>query len=429
MQAYKSLLVLAVATALSACGGSSDDNNSTVTPPVAVALPTVVAGTVSNPTANSVTVNGYNVDTQNTTVSYAGQTLPASVLTEGTVVEVISRNNTVQQIKLNPSVAGTVTDSSSQQFTVAGQTFNYAATTLNSGDFVLVSTRLQADGSTVVSAVTVLQGNDIPLYFELEGYIQQLNSNQQSFILNNDSVDYSAARIEDGPLQNGQWVEVFGRYSGDVFQAVDVDVEDYRSTDGDMEIEGLITWVNAEKTAFELSGKMQFSISATTRFDDGSVQDLVAGRYVEVTVQQQNGQPVVTEIEFTGQRQPVQPDNTRPQKFSLTGVASYQAGVFSINGFDFTLDNNTRYDDQLTTALLDGASLEIEGVVRNGQFIIREIERADNEPDIDLEGQVTEGRLWGYRATDDSLQLFEGQWADVDCWFDGVSLSQCKADD
>lgn len=429
MQAYKSLLVLAVAAALSACGGSSDNNNSTVTPPVAAALPAVVAGTVSNPTASSVTVNGYNVDTRNTTVSYAGQTLPASVLTEGTVVEVISRNNTVQQIKLDPSVAGTVTDSSSQQFTVAGQTFNYAATTLNSGDFVLVSTRLQADGSSAVSAVTVLQGSDIPLYFELEGYIQQLNSNQQSFTLNNDRVDYNAAKIEDGPLQNGQWVEVFGRYSSDVFQAVDVDVEDYRSTDGDMEIEGLITWVNAEKTAFELSGKMQFSISSTPRFDDGSVQDLVAGRYVEITVQQQNGQPVVTEIEFTGQRQPGQPDNTRPQKFSLTGVASYQASVFSINGFEFTLDNNTRYDDQLTMALLDGASLEIEGVVRNGQFIVREIERADNELDIDLEGQVTEGRLWGYRAADNSLQPFENQWADVDCWFDGVSLSQCKADD
>lgn len=436
MQGYKKLLVLTIAASLSACGGSSgssNDRNNTATPtpatpPVSsVALPSVIVGTVSATGNNSVEVNGYTLTTNNTPVSYAGQTLPADTLTTGWPVKVSTRDNKVEQIQLNPSLAGNVTAVTENSFTVAGATLDYsqASTKLKTGDFALVGTEQQADGSVRVTAVTTLNGGDIPLYYEVEGYLQDLSESAKTFLLNNQTVDFSNAVVEDGPLKNGQWVEVFGRYNGNLFQATEVDVEDYGRAD-DTEIEGLITWVNEEKTAFELSGKVQFTVNSTSRFDDGKQQDLATGRYVEVTVKQVNGEPVVTEIEFTKARQP---DTTKPQQFSVRGTAVYQNGAFSINGFSFVIDSTTRFEDRLIPEALDGTAVEIEGVVRDQQFVVREIERADADNSIDLEGLVSNSSLWGYTATDSSLQAFEGKWVDVDCYFDGVNISLCKIDD
>ena len=288
-----------------------------------------------------------------------------------------------------------------------------------------MGTEQLADGNVRVTAVTTLSGGDIPLYYEVEGYLQDLSETAKTFVLNNQSVDFSNAVVEDGPLKNGQWVEVFGRYNGNIFQATEVDVENYGRAD-DTEIEGIITWVNEEKTAFELSGKVQFTVNNTTRFDDGKQQDLATGRYVEVTVKQLNGEPVVTEIEFTKARQP---DTAKPQQFSVRGTAVYQNGAFSINGFSFIIDSTTRFEDRLIPESLDGTAVEIEGVARDQQFVIREIERADADNNIDLEGLVSSNSLWGYTATDSSLQAFEGKWVDVDCYFDGVNISLCKIDD
>lgn len=440
MQGYKKLLILAIAASLSACGGSSgsnnDRNNTTTpaptpaTPPVStVALPSVIVGTVSAAGNNSVDVNGYTLPTNNTPVRYAGQTLPANTLAAGWPVKVTTRDNKVEEILLNPSLAGEVTAVTGNSFTVAGATLDYsqASTKLKTGDFALIGTEQQADGSVRVTAVTTLSGGDIPLHYEVEGYLQELSEAGKTFVLNNQSIDFSNAVIEDGPLKNGQWVEVFGRYNGSVFQASEVDVEDFGRAD-DTEIEGVITWVNEEKTAFELSGRVQFKVNTTTRFDDGKQQDLTIGRYVEVTVKQVNGEPVVTEVEFTKARQP---DTEAPaaRKFSVRGTAVYQNGAFSINGFNFVIDSTTRFEDRLMAEALDGTAVEIEGVVRDEQFIIREIERADTDNDIDLEGLVSNGSLWGYTATDNSLQAFDGKWADVDCYFDGVNISLCKLDD
>ena len=135
MQGYKKLLVLAIAASLSACGGSSgssnDRNNTTTptpaTPPVStVALPSVIVGTVSATGSNFVDVNGYTLSTNNTPVSYAGQTLPASTLTTGWPVKVTTRDNKVEQILLNPSLAGNVTAVTDSNFTVAGTTLDYS---------------------------------------------------------------------------------------------------------------------------------------------------------------------------------------------------------------------------------------------------------------------------------------------------------------
>lgn len=432
MQEYKKLLVLAIAASLSACGGSNNNDssnnaNSPTVPPVSrAALPAAIVGTVSATGANSVEVNGYTLPTDTAPVTYAGQTLPANTLTAGWPVKVTTSSNKVESIQLNPSLAGNISAVSDSSFTIAGTTLAYsqASATLKTGDYALVGTEQQADGSVRVTAVTTLAAGDIPLYYEIEGYLLELSETGKSFVLNQQTIDFSAAIIEDGPLKNGQWVEVFGRYDGTVFQAREVDVENYSKAD-DTEIEGVITWVNAEQTAFELSGKVQFNVSTGTRFDDGKQQDLVAGRYVEVTVKQVNGQPVVTEIEFTKARQP---DTAKPQQFSLRGTAAYQNGVFSINGYTFVIDGSTRLEDRLIPESLHGTAVEIEGVVRDQQFVIREIEKADTDNDIDLEGQVSNNALWGYTASDNSLQAFDGKWADVDCYFDGVTISLCKLD-
>ncbi|MGY3926919.1 DUF5666 domain-containing protein [Aeromonas simiae] len=120
-----------------------------------------------------------------------------------------------------------------------------------------------------------------------------------------------------------------------------------------------------------------------------------------------------------------------PPEFKVTGLASWQLGRLMINGIPFTLDNRTRFDDGLTEDTLGGTWVELEGVVQGETNLVHEIDRADrqHDHDMDIVGTVQEGRLWGYGASDDSLNPFEGRWADLECRFDGKVLSACRRDD
>jgi hypothetical protein len=57
------------------------------------------------------------------------------------------------------------------------------------------------------------------------------------------------------------------------------------------------------------------------------------------------------------------------------------------------------------------------------------VEALEEEDEMELEGPVEGGRIWGYVTSDGSLSPFEGRWLELECKFDGMRLSQCREDD
>lgn len=116
-------------------------------------------------------------------------------------------------------------------------------------------------------------------------------------------------------------------------------------------------------------------------------------------------------------------------EFKLTGRTTWQLGQLMVNGIPFVLDEGTRFKDGLSEDDLGGRWVDLEGVVEAGVRVIREVEALDEEDEMELEGPVAQGRIWGYVTSDNSLAPFEGRWLELECKFDGMRLSRCRQDD
>ncbi|MFM5391154.1 hypothetical protein ACET96_14270 [Aeromonas dhakensis] len=116
-------------------------------------------------------------------------------------------------------------------------------------------------------------------------------------------------------------------------------------------------------------------------------------------------------------------------EFKLTGRTTWQLGQLMVNGIPFVLDEQTRFKDGLREDDLGGTWVDLEGVVEGELQLIREVEKLEEDDEMDLEGPVEQGRIWGYVTSDDSLAPFEGRWLELECKFDGMRLSRCREDD
>ncbi|CAM4003378.1 hypothetical protein [Aeromonas bestiarum] len=116
-------------------------------------------------------------------------------------------------------------------------------------------------------------------------------------------------------------------------------------------------------------------------------------------------------------------------EFKLTGRTTWQLGQLMVNGIPFVLDEGTRFKDGLSEDDLGGTWVDLEGVMEGELRVIREVEALEEGDEMELEGPVAEGRIWGYVTSDDSLAPFEGRWLELECKFDGMRLSRCREDD
>ncbi|MFM4720904.1 hypothetical protein [Aeromonas bivalvium] len=120
-------------------------------------------------------------------------------------------------------------------------------------------------------------------------------------------------------------------------------------------------------------------------------------------------------------------------EFKLTGRTTWQLGQLMVNGIPFVIDEQTRFKEGLDEDDLGGTWVDLEGEVQTTaqgeRRLIREVEPLDEADEMELEGPVLDGRVWGYGASDDSLAPFEGRWLELECRFDGKRLSQCREED
>lgn len=116
-------------------------------------------------------------------------------------------------------------------------------------------------------------------------------------------------------------------------------------------------------------------------------------------------------------------------EFKLTGRTTWQLGQLMVNGIPFVLDEGTRFKDGLSEDDLGGTWVDLEGVMEGEVRVIRKVEALEEDDEMELEGPVAQGRIWGYVTSDDSLAPFEGRWLELECKFDGMRLSRCREDD
>jgi hypothetical protein len=116
-------------------------------------------------------------------------------------------------------------------------------------------------------------------------------------------------------------------------------------------------------------------------------------------------------------------------EFKLTGRTTWQLGQLMVNGIPFVLNEGTRFKDGLSEDDLGGTWVDLEGVIEGELRVIRKVEALEEDDEMELEGPVAQGRIWGYVTSDDSLAPFEGRWLELECKFDGMRLSRCREDD
>ncbi|HIF9344847.1 TPA: DUF5666 domain-containing protein [Photobacterium damselae] len=381
----KLVLVTIIGLILSGCGGGGgSDNGSTPKPDIKPeAKPALVEGTIDKVNGSNIIVNGRSY--QVASVNYANTPLAdgVSVLKPQMMVQVSDVAKAGATVFLDPTLLGQVTavNHTTHTFTVNGVELSFAQLNkdIEINDWVMVSALPMATETGVgykVLSVIEVENTDLAGKYELEGTLSQLDSVASTFKLGQVVVDYANIQL-DPTIGNGDWVEVTGEMIDGAFVATEVEVDNYDDNEDfdDAEIEGVVTWINNEKTLFTLNARGQFVINNSTRFEDGTRNNLKMGTLVEVTAI--NG--VAKEIEFERDHDSDHDQGTWSE-FDAEGIVSYVMDstitLDPFNGASQTIyvDNMTRYEDRLTLATLTGKRVEIEGIVRNGQKIAREIE-------------------------------------------------------
>ncbi|NVC49982.1 DUF5666 domain-containing protein [Vibrio diabolicus] len=391
----KLALISVVGLALSGCGGSGGGSNSDSTLTQPVVKPSVAIGSVEavNAEENTLTVNGYTYHVSGVVYGDTSMQLadvePKMMVQVGTDVRKASDDGFL--VTLEPTITGRVTaiDYVKKTFTVNGvdMQFDGLSDDIEINDWVMVSSLPTADaGYRVLSVVEIDVDNDYPTlgsYYELEGRITSIDENAAMFKLgSNITVSYDNI----SQLSIGQWVEVEGEMQNGVFMANEVEVEGYDVISNDSDVEGIVTWVANDYSEFSLNYRGAFFIDNATRFEDGSKANLKQGQEVEVTSVMKNGKRIATVIEF---EQPDFDDNNQWQgkEFECEGyVSNYdaEARTFDIerceNDADQLLNNTTVVIDAQTRFQgieelnLNGARVEVDGVIINDQNIAREVE-------------------------------------------------------
>lgn len=417
---------------LSACGGGGGGDE---TPPALPSTPAPapdttpyrIQGNLAQVQGSQLLINGKWLDTRGAVVRYAGQPW-AEPLQAGMDVNVVAAGGKATEITLNPLLTGQLAATTTRRqsdWQVNSVRLDQVGTGLQPGDWVMVFGEYAQQGQVSVKKVVGLLGE--PQWLEVENRVSELNEVNQTFKLGSIEVNYQGALLEDGQLREGRWVEVFGLLRGNQLEAREIELENEADFPDRRELEGVVNYFDPVSGLLELSRQRQVWVTNTTRFKQGSRQDLKPGVALEVDMMASARGPVATEIEFDNDDGQV--GSYPSQQFKLSGWGKWDGSQLTVGGIPFEIDGLTRFKDGLNRNNLDGRWLELDGMVHNGLNLVREIEPDELDNSMELMGPVSQGTLWNYRASDQSLAAFEGRWLELDCYFDGNYLSNCSIDD
>ncbi|WP_331350844.1 DUF5666 domain-containing protein [Cellvibrio sp. UBA7671] len=361
---YKLVSPLLISLLLAACGGgggsASTDNTGTNN---SVASGEIAQGMVTG--FGSVIVNGVHYDVKDAEIVVDGETLVESDLEVGQIVRITGKvgsdgiHGTATKLEGEAQLVGPITSidlvagslvALDQTILVTADTFfddDLSLELLAVGKVIKVSGQLNTDGVLVATRIDVKNGlaNN---KFQLSGEIANLDTAAMTFTLNGTLVDYSKATLSplpDKTLVNGLKVRVIGSFSGDVFVAVGnvhpsclgfKHHDDFKNHTG-ITLSGLVSEL-VTGTSFTLDDT-KVLITANTRFDGGSVSDLIDGIQVKVYGALDAEQNLVAKKIKLNYKAKI-------SHKGLVEAIDLTAQTFTVNGILFEVTSDTSFNDR-----------------------------------------------------------------------------------
>lgn len=211
---------------------------------------------------------------------------------------------------------------------------------------------------------------------ELEGLITEIGVDY--ILVHGLRVDINDDTVFDDDLPNrditdlavGDYVEVsaFSRTDGYIATRIDLEVDD-----GEVEIYGKVENLDSTTSTFTIH---ELTVNfAGASFDDFEGKDLEDGDYVEIEGESSNSDDelVATSVEYKDNN-PFD-DGEEGDEFEVEGYLSIVDGnLLMLNDFEIVLADNVEYEHGSADDLVDGAKVEVEGMLNaDGQLIVSEV--------------------------------------------------------
>jgi cytochrome c-type biogenesis protein CcmE len=279
-------------------------------------------------------------------------------------------------------------DATTKEIVVLGQTVivnvvtEFEETDFNAiaeDDVVAVSGYFDDNG--IIRATFLEKTGDITsvVEFEVTGFVENLDPDLESFMINGLSIDYSliSDELPAGIPANDQFVEVEGELVAGKLLAEEIELADeLDGEDGDeVEIMGFVTEVISENDTIKFKiGNQEVHADSdpdVVVYVDGDPSDIAPGQLLEAEGSLEDGILVAVEIEFW-----------EPDQIEVEGIVDE---VVFIDGFpEITLedredqvvqtDAETEFEDIDKEEIEPGINIEVKGVP---QDIARSVIKAD----------------------------------------------------
>ena len=339
----------------------------------------------------SIVVNGTEFDTSNAVIIVEGEEIGVGddivvdnldigmvVTVEGTVSE-DGESAVADRVIYNDNVEGpvqsiTVVSDTRKDIVVLGQTVILNTVTVFKGttfDDIAENDVVEISGlfdDTGTIWATFLEKTD-GVIFEVTGFVDNLDAVQETFKINDLTVDYSLADtsgLPGGVPVDGLLVEVEGTLTGPVMFADVIELGDELDAKDVDEIE-VTGFVTDFVSAFEFTvGTQVVRTNANTEFVDGTAGDIALGVKLEAEGSLEGGILFADEVEFW-----------EPDQIEVEGLVTddtLSPDEFTVGDQVVQTDAETVYEDGEPEDIALGVNIEIKGVPVD---IIRSILVAD----------------------------------------------------
>ena len=330
----------------------------------------------------SIVVNGTEFDTSNAAIIVDGEEIGIGDdvvldnLDIGMVITVYGTGSeddgsaVADRVTYNDNVEGPVEsisdrDATTKEIVVLGQTVivnvitEFRGTTFDTialNDVVAVSGLFDDTGAIWATFLEKTDG----VVFEVTGFVQNLDTNLETFDINDLTVNYSLADTSGllgGVPANGLFVEVEGTLDagGGEMLATEIELADELGVEDadEIEVTGFVTdFISAFE--FTVGNQVVVHTDVDTEFVDGTSQDIALGVKLEAEGSLENGILLAEEVEFWG-----------PDQIEVEGLVTNDhlaPDEFTVGTQVVRTDVDTVFEGGRPEDILLGVKLEVKGV-------------------------------------------------------------------
>ena len=394
---FKQFVILFTTGILLSCSSGGGEGGTGITD--------VSRGTITQ--FGSIFVNGVEFDTTNADINLDGLRGTNSDLKLNMIVTVYGTINTdgltgtADSVVVKEVLKGWVEyKSGPNSVVVLGQTVEISASTrfdgvtglagININSLVKISGFVKGNGIIAATRMELLTTNDSES--KLFGVVENLDTVNKTFKFGALTVNYDSASfsgVTAGTLANNVYLEIKGTYNASVSTLFATEIENGVPFSGDvdaMEIEGFVTSI---ASANEISiDHVPVTLDINTKFDGGTVDDIVVGALVEAEGALVNGVLGANEIGFE--------DTVRIEGQVSNVDLNAQSIVFTdMPGLTVQENAFTEYSSDLPNGLADIVGgvdyVKVRGYRLDGTSIVvaRRIEKQPAANSVSLQGPVS----------------------------------------